>query len=484
MGGMAAAIRLAVQGFDVTVFERNDKPGGKLGWFSKDGFSFDTGPSLFTQPENLEALFALAGEPIADYFTYKKMPVSCHYFFENGRQMIASADKQTLAASFENDLNEKASAINSYLRDSELLYHNIGDFFISHSLHKAKTYFSKGIWTALKAARLRYTAKSLHQYNSSRFQSKEAVQLFNRYATYNGSNPYKAPAMLSLIPHLEMNQGTFYPDGGMIAIVDALYKLALKKGIVFNFNMNVSAIIRNNTAATGIIAGEKKVLADIIVSNVDVYFTYKNLLQHPQKAAKVLKQERSSSALIFYWGIDRQFDTLGLHNIFFSDNYQKEFDSIFNTKTVFEDPTVYINITSKQESKHAPSGCENWFVMVNVPANSGQDWVAIKQTVRRSVIAKLSRMLKTDLEPLIRTEACLDPVTIETNTASYMGSLYGTSSNSPLAAFFRHPNFSKAIKNLYFVGGSVHPGGGIPLCLKSAAIVADLVQDDFKQKWR
>jgi phytoene dehydrogenase-like protein len=181
---------------------------------------------------------------------------------------------------------------------------------------------------------------------------------------------------------------------------------------------------------------------------------------------------------VFYWGIKKEFDQLQLHNIFFTTNYKAEFDCLFKTKTLYTDPTVYINITAKMEAGLAPAGKENWFVMINVPANAGQDWEKIKQDARKMIIEKLNRILSTDIESAIETEEILDPVLMEEKTSSYMGSLYGTSSNSKLAAFLRHPNFTNAVKGLYFCGGSVHPGGGIPLCLKSAQIVSDLIKNE------
>jgi phytoene desaturase len=288
--------------------------------------------------------------------------------------------------------------------------------------------------------------------------------------------------MLSLIPHLEQNQGTFYPSGGMISITNALYQLALKKGVTFHFNQPVDRIIHLEGKAQGIVVNGKNMLANIIVSNGDIYFTYKNLLHHPSKAKKILKQERSSSAVIFYWGIGKSFPGLGLHNILFSNHYKEEFENLFSKGLPGADPTVYINITSKMEEGHAPAGKENWFVMVNAPANSGQDWEALKKTIRQRVIEKINRVLQTDIEPLIETEEVLDPVLIEERTGSYMGSLYGTSSNTRLAAFLRPPNFTTYVKGLYFCGGSVHPGGGIPLCFNSAKITALLIGKDFKNR--
>jgi phytoene dehydrogenase-like protein len=209
---------------------------------------------------------------------------------------------------------------------------------------------------------------------------------------------------------------------------------------------------------------------------MDVYFTYKQLLKDEQQPQKILKQERSSSALIFYWGIKKQFSSLGLHNIFFTNDYQEEFKHLFETKSVYHDPTVYINISSKHQPNDAPEGCENWFTMINVPNNIGQDWEQFKTQARANILKKLSKNFNQDIEALITTEAVLDPVTIEEKTSSYRGSLYGTSSNNQFAAFLRHANFSKKLKNLYFVGGSVHPGGGIPLALLSAKIVAEMIE--------
>ena len=210
---------------------------------------------------------------------------------------------------------------------------------------------------------------------------------------------------------------------------------------------------------------------------MDVWFTYHKLLsQYTQyQPKKVLEQERSSSALIFYWGIKKQFPELDLHNIFFSSDYRVEFEHIWQKKTIYDDPTVYVNISSKLKSDDAPPGCENWFVMINVPSNKGQDWDQLIADARANILKKLSRILKVDIAELIISEAILEPRSIESRTSSYQGSIYGTSSNSRYAAFLRHANRSSKIKNLYFCGGSVHPGGGIPLCLLSAKIVSEMV---------
>jgi phytoene desaturase len=278
-----------------------------------------------------------------------------------------------------------------------------------------------------------------------------------------------------MIPHLEQHYGTFFPKGGMHEITKSLYQLALDLGVKFKFDTLVEDIIVDKKKAVGITTKNEVYYAKYVISNADVVPTYRKLLKKQKAPEKTLSQPRSSSALIFYWGIANEFPELDLHNIFFSEDYKTEFDAIFNKNTVSDDPTVYINITSKEEKSDAPKNHENWFVMVNVPSNTGQNWDEIIDRTKKNIINKISRILKQDIAPLIVFESILDPRKIESNTQSYQGALYGASSNNKYAAFLRHPNFSQKIKNLYFCGGSVHPGGGIPLCLLSGKIVADLI---------
>lgn len=479
IGGLATAIRLSVKGYAVEVFERNSYAGGKLSAFERSGYKFDAGPSLFTQPDNIKELFELSGKPMDAYFSYRSVPTANNYFFESGKKVQAWTSIEKFSEELERQLGEPAENLRSYMKDAAALYHDIGTIFLNDSLHRTRTWLSPKILKAIIGLKLSYLNSTLHRYNSSRFRTPEVVQIFNRFATYNGSDPYQTPAMLSLIPHLEINEGTYYPKGGMISITGALHKLATDLGVKFHFNTAIEEILHQNGKITGIKARGEKINADLAVSNMDVYYTYKNLLSDANTAKKVLKQERSSSAFIFYWGVDSTFPELDLHNIFFSKDYLREFEGIFKTGRITDDPTVYINVTSKMEAGLAPEGCENWFVMVNTPAHRGQNWEELKPVIRNSVTGKLSRMLGRNIEQHIKVEETLDPFIIQERTSSYMGSLYGTSSNSKFAAFLRHPNFSRKISGLYFCGGSVHPGGGIPLCLKSAKIACDQISSVY-----
>jgi len=476
IAGLAAAIRLRNQGYEVSVFEANEYPGGKLTEMQTNGFRFDCGPSLFTMPQFIEELFEITNRSISNYFNYIKKEVVCQYFYEDGTRFTAYADAIKFAKTASETFDVEQEELLGYLDKSKKKYDLTHTLFLENSLHKLSTYLSKDTINAVFKMGVLDINSSLHKVNAKCFKDKRLVQFFDRFATYNGSTPYKTPGIMSMIPHLEQYYGTYFPRGGMHSITNCLYQLAVDIGVVFSFGNVVDKILVEHKKAVGILVKDKVVAADIVVSNMDVALTYNKLLSDQKKPKRILKQDRSSSALIFYWGIQHEFSELDLHNIFFSKNYEKEFKEIFDEKRVGNDPTVYINITSKEQPNDAPKGCENWFVMINVPSNENQDWTKIVKEAKQSILTKLSRILKKDIESLIMVEEILDPIKIESKTQSYKGSIYGTSSNSKFSAFLRHANYSSAIQNLYFCGGSVHPGGGIPLCLLSAKIVSDMVQ--------
>ncbi len=480
IASLATAIRLRSAGYEVTVFEANDYPGGKLTAFSKQGYRFDMGPSLFTMPHFIEDLFQTANQPIQDYFQYYKKDIICNYFYEDGTIFSAFADANQFAKSAAETFNVKEETLLNYFRKSKKKYDLTASLFLEKSLHKPSTYLNTSTLKAIFNINSLDISDTLSEYNSKVFQDQRLVQFFNRFATYNGSSPYQTPGIMSMIPHLEQYFGTFFPKGGMHSITTSLFKLAEAIGVTFKFNNTVDEIVVADGKAAGIISLGIPFKADIVVSNSDVVPTYRRLLKQFKAPEKILEQPRSSSALIFYWGITKQFPRLDLHNIFFSEDYKTEFDYIFNQKEVYKDPTVYINISSKEEPTDAPEGHENWFTMVNVPSNTGQNWDEIIEKTRANIISKLSRLLKEDISEIISFEQILDPRTIELNTQSYQGALYGAASNNKFAAFLRHPNFKSEISDLYFCGGSVHPGGGIPLCLLSGKIVSELIEARHK----
>ena len=476
IAGIATSIRLACQGYDVSVFEKNEYPGGKLSSFTLGDYRFDFGPSLFTMPHFVDELFALAGENPRDHFQYKRKEIGCKYYWEDGVRLNAYGDNNRFLEEVDNTLGVPKHQLQNYLEQAQKKYNRTVSIFLEKSLHKLDTYLNKATVKGILHLFSYELETTLHKVNTRRLKEPHLVQFYDRFATYNGSNPYQTPGMMTLIQHLEQHYGTFVPEKGMVDITNSLVALAKRKGVQFHFNTAVEEIVIEHQLATGIRVNGTTHKADVVVSNMDVVPTYRHLMPTQKAPEKSLQQERSSSAVIFYWGIDRSFPDLDLHNIFFSDNYQAEFDAIFRDKTLFDDPTVYVNITAKDVHGDAPAGKENWFVMVNAPHDTGQDWDALSKTLKKQVLDKLNRNLTVDLANHIEEEWVLTPPLIADKTASFTGALYGAASNNRMAAFLRHPNFSRHISGLYFCGGSVHPGGGIPLCLLSAKIVADLVK--------
>lgn len=475
IAGLAASVRLALKGHSVEVFEANSYPGGKLSQIQLKGYRFDAGPSLFTLPDQVEELFKLAGKDPQAHFQYHRLPVTCHYFWEDGTQVTAHADLEAFAQEIENKLGEPADHVRRALLKSAFIYDHLAPLFMHRSLHKISTWTNhKALKSYLKMGKLGIFS-TMNGANQSQFQQPKLIQLFNRYATYNGSDPYQTPGTLNIIPHLEFNIGAFFPKKGMQDITQSIYELALELGVKFHFDQKIDEILVFKGKASGVKFGDNKQLADQIVTNMDMVNAYKTILRKEKQPRKLLNQPKSSSALIFYWGIKQHFQELDLHNILFSENYKEEFEHIFQKGTISQDPTVYINITSVYKQDDAPKNCMNWFTMINVPNNEGQDWDTLIAEARKNILLKISRTLKTDIEPLIEVEDILDPRTIESRTSSAQGALYGNSSNNKFSAFLRHPNFSSAIPNLYFCGGSVHPGGGIPLCLLSAKITSEQI---------
>lgn len=475
IAGLATAIRLQQKGYKTLVLEKNSYSGGKLHAINKDGFRFDLGPSLFTMPHFVDELFRINNIEPSEHFNYKKKEVICNYFWDDGTKFSAKSSTKKFTKDAAVVFNTDIKTLTKYLKNAKLKYDLTASLFLEKSLHKLKTYLSKNTVRAIAQLYKLHIYSSLDEVNKSYFKNEKLQQLFNRFATYNGSSPYKTPGIMSMIPHLEMHYGTFYPLNGMHQISQSLYKLALQIGVEIKLSQEVTKINIEQNKTTGVSTNEHAFEADLVVSNVDIFPTYRELMSEQIQPEKILRQERSSSALIFYWGIDKEYPELDLHNILFSNDYEDEFNAIFKQRSLNNDPTVYINITSKEDKNDAPIGCENWFIMINAPGRYNQNWPALIQHAKKCIISKINKALNTSIEKHIVTEYILDPRGIEKETSSYRGALYGAASNNKFAAFLRHPNFSSKIENLYFCGGSVHPGGGIPLCLLSAKIVSDLV---------
>ncbi|MCD8261034.1 MAG: FAD-dependent oxidoreductase [Bacteroides sp.] len=398
---------------------------------------------------------------------YLQLPL----FFPDGSRLNFYQDKEELLKDLQEGGFEAPSSVFKRLEESREMYQLGAPVFLFSNFHKLSNFnappFKK---VALKLYKLDFL-RTMHQANRSAFRDARLVQLFDHYATYNGSSPYRCPATLNMIAHLENNIGACFPEQGMYSIVDALYRLALKLKVEFRLDTPVKKIKVEEKRVTGVVTNQRAEPLDCLVSAGDVRYTINHLLDNYPYKQIVNRMEPSSSALIFYWGINRTFPELELHNILFFSRLQKRIQTPVPEKILADDLTVYIFISSKIVKTDAPKGCENWFVMVNAPADYGQQWEEMVARASSQIVAIINERLSTDIATHIVTERIATPVDIKRNTLSMQGALYGSSSNSMFSTFLRHPNQAFGIPNLFFVGGTVHPGGGIPLCLASAKIV-------------
>ena len=475
VAGLAVSIRLKTKGYDVEVYEKNDNVGGKLSDFYIDNFRHDFGPKLFTMPNLVKDIFIDAGVNIDDYFKYEKLDIACKYFWDDGYTFNAYSNNHKFINEVYKKFNKEEERVKSYIYKSKKKFNLVKKIFLEKSLHRISTYLSFDAFKAIINIIQLNIFITLDSLNKRYFSDKKLIQIFNRYATYNGSSPYLTSGIMSIIQHLEHGLGVYMPRKGISDISYSLFNLAKDMGVKFHFNSEINQILVKNKSVFGVTVNEINHKADIIISNMDVSLTYDRLLKGHNKPFFIKKYQPSSSAVVFYWNMNRSFSNINVHNIIFSKNQEKEFDYIFNKKSIYNDPTIYICSTSKIVKEDAPDGCENWFILINSPFDNGQDWEIIKKDLKNDIIKKINSTLKVNIENNIINEKILTPVDIEIETLSKFGSLYGSSSNSLQSAFVRHPNFSKNINNLYFCGGSVHPGGGIPLCLNSAKIVSELI---------
>ncbi len=477
LGGLSAAIYLAVKGYDVHVYEQSNKPGGKANELKFFNFRFDTGPSLLTMPFVLKGIFKYAGKNIENYIQIKKLDVLCKYFYPDSTILNAYSDVDKLAKEINSKTIDSKESVKEYLDYSKKIYELTADLFLFNSFSGLSNFANiKALKTLLQFNKID-PFRTMHESNASFFKDAKTIQLFDRYATYNGSSPFKAPATLNVIQHVEYNLGAYIAEDGIYSITKGLHKLAEDLGVKFIFMNRVDKIVTKKNKVVGIVYGNDFVNYNAVLSNSDVLNTYHNLLDvNPYRESnKYNKVEPSSSALVFYWGVKTQSPELEVHNILFSEDYKKEFDDIFEKKICPEDPTVYIYISSKFKKDDAPEGNENWFVMINTPYDDGQNWDDEVKKSKGIILKKINKILGIDLKDKIVCEKILTPQGIEKKTSSTYGSIYGISSNSKSAAFMRQQNKSKSIDGLYFCGGSAHPGGGIPLVLLSGKIASELI---------
>jgi phytoene desaturase len=467
IGGLAAAIRLAVRGHDVSVYEQSDRPGGMIQEKEWNGYRWDIGPTTLLMPDQAEELFLLAGEEMKVSVRSSYLEQIARYYFPDGLILDTFGDVDAFCKEMEEKTGEPAKRVYRYLNSLRKRYEITSNVLRRFSFTFRDAFLLPGLARALLLALRHDFLFTAHGMNKRAFKSEYAVWLFDWLASSQGSNPYRARSTSNLNAHFIQNLGVYYPEKGMNILAKELYQLAIQMGVTFFFNEKVEGIDLKQRTVKGMYTNKGYIKSDIVISNADIHQVHKELLPGYNIARKYLKQELSNSAIVFCWAVDREFPGHSVKNVLFSPDQKGEYYSLMNGK-VFNHPTIQLHISSKGAPSDAPEGCENWVLMVKVPANTGQDWDAEVLSVRKEAVSRINKLLDTDIEKHIKKEYKFDPRSIEKDFASFRGSLYGSNNNRILSSFRRHPNFLNNIHGLYFVGRTVHPGGGIPMSLTSA----------------
>jgi phytoene desaturase len=481
LGSLSGAIHLARMGFGVQLFEQNDRLGGKVNELVMDGYRFDTGPTLLTMDFVIDDLFRLAGFERSEFLEFVPVDPICRYFFPDGSIMDASADMDRMTAAVESLSSGQGDAYGKFLEYCKQIYDFTADIFLFTPIHEIRKMLGRGDLSTLLNLRKMDPFRTMHQGICRFFSDRRLIQLFDRYATYTGSNPYKAPATLNIISYVEHGLGGYYIKGGMYRLVEALEKVADRLGVEINTSAKVEKILWESGKVKGIGVKGEKISTDYVLCGTDVVIAYNSLIDGLNRRRGKLNQlEPSLSGMVFLWGVKKIHPDLAQHNIVFSSDYEREFEQIFGELRAPDDPTAYISISSKTDPEHAPSNSENWFVLLNMPHLPDKDhiidWVTQTERMRETVFSKL-RKIGIDISRHIETEMIYTPEDLLSLYSSNRGSIYGISSNSKTTAFKRHANRSRDIEGLYFAGGSVHPGGGIPLTILSGKMAAELISE-------
>jgi phytoene desaturase len=481
LGALSGAIRLAKMGFKVQLFEQNDKLGGKMSELSIGQYRFDTGPSLLTMDFVVNDLFSFAGFDRSEFLELIPIDPICRYFFPDGSMMDTSSNMEKMLNSISAISPSETEAYKKYLTYCEQIYNLTADIFLFTPIHELKKMMEKGNPSFLFKLYQMDPFRSFHQGVTRFFSDLRLIQLFDRYATYNGSDPFQAPATLNVISYVEYGLGAYYVKGGMYRLVGAMEEIAKRLGVEILKSTSVEKILWGDKKVKGIMVNGEEISADYVLCGADVVVTYNSLIEGlPNRRKKLNGFEPSLSGMVFLWGISKKHPELKHHNIIFSSDYKQEFKQIFKELRVPDDPTIYISITSKTDPEHARTNGENWFVLLNMPylVKEQEDrlWNNEIDRMRDAIFNKL-KGIGIDIYESIEEEEVITPLDFLRTYASNRGSIYGISSNSKSMAFKRHANRSRDIEGLYFAGGSVHPGGGIPLVMLSGKMAAELINE-------
>lgn len=475
LGGLSAAVALAVRGHGVVVFEKNDGVGGKLGELAADGYRWDTGPTLLTMPETLRELWRLAGRELADDLTLVPLPVTCRYRWPDGT-VIDEDETFWERADVRRVLDYGAgvwelAATSFYARPPSEWWRLILPVHLPRLRHLGKVLNRQSLDTLVR----------------SRVADPHAVQILDRFATATGSSPFRAPAALAVIPYLQAAFGGWYVQGGLARIGRALGALAADLGVDIRTRQEVTGVACETGEVAVAVEGRWEPF-DGIICNMDSLAAHQGLL--PRAYSRQFRDryldryELAMSRYTLFLGVRRQYEGLAHRNVFFAADPRDEFRDIFGARQLPAEPTIEVAVSGRTEPGQAPPGCDNWLVTVGVPATrSSLDWEAIGEPFGDRIIDRLERLGFPGLREAVVVRRQQTPKDLHDVYRMYAGSLYGFASHRWRSTFLRPPNLS-ALPRLCFAGGAAHPGGLMPLVIRSGLIAARLLCEHWlRGRW-
>jgi len=475
LGGLAAAISLRQAGYAVEIYEKNGQIGGKLNMLQAEGYTFDLGPSIFTLPHIFERLFTASGKRMSDYFTLRPLRPHWRNFFEDGVVLDLYPEPDKMAAEARK-VGEPPENIERFLKYSAGLYDLTNEGYFEAGLDNWRQFADHyGPWKFFQFDLFR----SMHQGVAAHLQTRYFRDIFDFFIKYVGSSAYRAPAFMNSMPTIQFRYDLWYVDGGLYNIARGLGRLLDELGIPVHLNAEASEVRQENGRVTGLVVNGEFQTADIVVSNMEVIPAYETLLREDKTfiASLEKKLEPACSGLVLDLGLDCQYPQLAHHNFFFTDHQREHFHTVFQKHELPKDPTIYLVAASKTDSSVAPAGCDCLKILPHIPHINDahpltrEDYLQFKDRI----IDKLERMGLKDLRKHIVFEHVLTPLDIREKYNSNKGSIYGVVSDRWKNLAFKAPKQSTLYPNLFFVGGSVNPGGGMPMVVLCGQNVAKKV---------
>jgi phytoene desaturase len=482
IGGIATAARLAKNGYDVTVLEKNDQAGGRCNQIIHEGHRFDIGPTLFLMPEIWEETFASIGEKMSDHLDLRRIDPTYKVHFDDGLQLELTSDIGKMQTQLEKIEKTAFTGFLNYIAEGSKHYKVSVEKFVGRNFYNIFEYFS------LRNLPLIFQLKALakHYKNTGRFFKDERLKAaFTFQNMYLGLSPYDAPATYSLLQYTELAEGVWYPMGGMYAGIQAYVKVAEKLGVKFIYNQPVKSLkIAGSKIESVELQDGSELTADIFVGNADLPYIYDQLLPDRAKAKKLDEKLYTCSTIMFYWGVKKEYKQIAHHNVFLAGDYKASYDQIFNEHTLPKEPSFYLHAPARTDRSAAPDGQDTLYVLVPVghlDENTKQDWDGMVNRAREAVFARLEKEMGiTDLRENIKFEIIHTPKTWKEKFNLVKGAAFGLSHNFWQVGFLRPQNRHAKYKNLYFAGASTHPGTGLPIVLLSARLTTERILKEFK----